>query len=299
VLPRARADVDDPVGVLDGVLVVLDDDQRVAEVAQPLERLDQPAVVALVQPDRRLVEDVEHADQPRADLRRQPDPLRLAAGERARRAVEREVVEADVEQEAQPRVDLLEHPLGDHGLPLVELHAAQERRAVGDRQRRDVGDRPAAHRHRERLRLEPGPLAARAGHLAHVALVALPAGVALRLGVPPLEVGDHALEAGPVGPLTAVAVAVADVHLGVSAAVQDRLLRLGRQLVPGRVHPKAVGLGHRLQQPAEVLDVVAARPGRDGALLERPVLVGDDQLGVDLAPGAEPGALLAGAVRAS
>ena len=100
VLAGARADVDDPVGGPDGVLVVLDDDQRVAEVAQPDQRLDQPAVVALVQADRRLVQDVEHADQAGADLGGQPDPLRLAAGQRAGRPVEREVVQPDVEQEA-------------------------------------------------------------------------------------------------------------------------------------------------------------------------------------------------------
>ena len=35
VLPRARADVDDVVGDADGLLVVLDDDHGVAEVAQP------------------------------------------------------------------------------------------------------------------------------------------------------------------------------------------------------------------------------------------------------------------------
>jgi hypothetical protein len=97
VLAGARADVDDVVGGADRLLVVLDDDHGVAEVAQPLERLDQPRVVALVQADRRLVEDVEHADEPGADLRRQPDALRLAAGQRAGGAVEREVVEADVE----------------------------------------------------------------------------------------------------------------------------------------------------------------------------------------------------------
>jgi hypothetical protein len=46
------------------------------------EGLDQPAVVALVQPDRRLVEHVQHAREPGADLRREADALRLAAGER-------------------------------------------------------------------------------------------------------------------------------------------------------------------------------------------------------------------------
>ena len=101
VLAGARADVDDVVGDPDRLLVVLDDDHGVAEVAQPHERVDQPLVVALVEPDRRFVEHVEHADETAPDLRREPDALRLTAGERARRAVERQVVEADVEQELQ------------------------------------------------------------------------------------------------------------------------------------------------------------------------------------------------------
>jgi hypothetical protein len=63
VLARARAHVDEPVGAPHHLLVVLDDEHRVPEVAQPLERADQLVVVALVQPDRRLVEDVEHADE--------------------------------------------------------------------------------------------------------------------------------------------------------------------------------------------------------------------------------------------
>ena len=82
VLAGARPHVDEPVGGAHHLLVVLDDEHGVAEVAQPLERADQPAVVALVQPDRRLVEDVEDADELRADLRREPEPLRLAARER-------------------------------------------------------------------------------------------------------------------------------------------------------------------------------------------------------------------------
>ena len=83
VLARARAHVDQVVGGPHRALVVLDHEHGVAEVAQPLQRRDQPLVVALVQADRRLVEDVEHADQRRADLGRQPDPLRLAARQRA------------------------------------------------------------------------------------------------------------------------------------------------------------------------------------------------------------------------
>ena len=72
VLARARAHVDDPVGAAHHLLVVLHHEHGVAEVAQTLERADQAVVVTLVQPDRRLVEDVEHAHELRADLRRQP-----------------------------------------------------------------------------------------------------------------------------------------------------------------------------------------------------------------------------------
>ena len=85
VLARARAEVEQVVGGPHRALVVLDHDHRVAEVAQPLQGRDQARVVALVEADRGLVEDVEHPDQGRADLGRQPDPLRLAARQRAPR----------------------------------------------------------------------------------------------------------------------------------------------------------------------------------------------------------------------
>ena len=82
VLPRPGPDVDHPVGRPDRLLVVLDDEHGVAEVAQPRQRRDQLRVVALVEPDRRLVEDVQHAHQRRPDLGREPDPLGLAARQR-------------------------------------------------------------------------------------------------------------------------------------------------------------------------------------------------------------------------
>ncbi len=79
-LAGARADVDDVVGAADRVLVVLDDDQRVALVARALlQRVEQDLVVARVQADRRLVEHVADALQVAAELRREADALRLAA----------------------------------------------------------------------------------------------------------------------------------------------------------------------------------------------------------------------------
>lgn len=49
----ARADIDDPVRRLHRLATVLDEDQRVANVAQVTERLEQPHLVALMETDRR------------------------------------------------------------------------------------------------------------------------------------------------------------------------------------------------------------------------------------------------------
>ena len=63
VLTSSRTDVDDVVGSADRVLVVLDDDEGVAQIPQSDEGLDEALVVPLVETDRRFVEDVEDPDQ--------------------------------------------------------------------------------------------------------------------------------------------------------------------------------------------------------------------------------------------
>src|SRR5215213_7559377 len=125
--------VDRPVGGLDRFLVVFHHDQRVAQIPQPQQGLDQPAVIALMQPDTWLVKHVEDAHESRADLRREADSLRLPAGEAARRTAQRQVVQAHIEQELQTLVDLLEHPLGNLPLTLAELELTKKRRGSIDR----------------------------------------------------------------------------------------------------------------------------------------------------------------------
>ena len=85
-LARTGTDVDDMVGGMHRILIVLHNDQRIAEVAQMAQCCKQAVVVALMQSDARLIEDVEHTHEPRADLRRETDALCLAARERPRRA---------------------------------------------------------------------------------------------------------------------------------------------------------------------------------------------------------------------
>jgi hypothetical protein len=52
--------------------------------------VQQPIVVALMQSDRRLVEDVHHADEARADLTGEANALRFAARERVGAAIQRQ-----------------------------------------------------------------------------------------------------------------------------------------------------------------------------------------------------------------
>ena len=136
---RPGADVEHVVGGADRILVVLDHDDGVAEVAQPPQRVEQPCIVALMQPDRRLVQNVEHAGEPGADLGREPDALALASGQGAARAREREIFQADIDQELEPLADLLEHARRDfillgaqRGRQLREPFAGALHRHVGD-----------------------------------------------------------------------------------------------------------------------------------------------------------------------
>ena len=81
-----------------------------------LQRGDKALVIALVQLDGGLVEDVEHAHEARSYLGRQTDALRFPARERRRGALEREVVEPHVHEEAQASLDLLDDGRGDGGV---------------------------------------------------------------------------------------------------------------------------------------------------------------------------------------
>ena len=68
----------------DGILIMLDDDHGVAEITQALERLQQAFIVALVQADAGLIQDVKHTGQARADLAGETNALTLATGQGSR-----------------------------------------------------------------------------------------------------------------------------------------------------------------------------------------------------------------------
>ena len=116
VLARARADIDQVIGGADQLQVVLDHQHRVAQVAQPAQDVDQALRVARVQPDGRLVQHVQHARQPRAEQRRQPQALGLAGREGGRGALERQVAHPHFEQPPDALAQVVQDGAGEQHL---------------------------------------------------------------------------------------------------------------------------------------------------------------------------------------
>src|SRR6267143_5141851 len=93
-----RTQVHDVVGAAYRLFVVLDDEHGVAEIAQIFEGRNQTSVIARVQANGGFVENVEDAAQARADLRREPNALRLATRKRGGGSIEAQVPKADGEK---------------------------------------------------------------------------------------------------------------------------------------------------------------------------------------------------------
>ena len=91
-----------------------------------------------MQSDGGFVQYVHHADQAGANLAGQADALRLAARERVGAAIERQVVESDIDQKAEPFTDLA----ADFGCNLAattgQLHVGEELLCAADGHRREL-----------------------------------------------------------------------------------------------------------------------------------------------------------------
>ena len=140
------------------------------------------------------------------------------------------------------------------------------------------------------------PLQTGHGPERHVLLDALALRRRVRLAVAALERGDDSLEVDHVGAAPAHPVAVLDVDLVAVRAVEEVVLLLLGQLLPGDVGRDLVAVGdrldHRLVEPG-----AADRPRHERAVVDRERRVGNEQIRVDLLLRAEARAARAGAVR--
>ena len=209
------ANVHQVIGGPDGVFVVLDHDQGVAQVPQAVEGVEQAIVVALVEANAGLVEHVEHPRQPRTDLGGEANALGFAAGEGHGGAVQSQVVEPDIDHKLEaganfsqhqgPNLQLPGRELG--GLALFPHQIANARQALANGDVGEVADRVGANAHGVGLGLEPGAVAHLAGLVDQVLLELLLVQLGGGVLILPLEDGQNPF----VLALVALAIAVAGV----------------------------------------------------------------------------------------
>ena len=123
---RPRSEVDDVVGSFHRLFVMLDDDHRVALVSQVAKTVEQHFVVARVQPDGRLVENVNNVDQSAADLPGKSNALTLAARKRRRRSFEREIIQPTPQQETRSTANFFESLASDVLLRFGQVERLEE-----------------------------------------------------------------------------------------------------------------------------------------------------------------------------
>ena len=122
-----RAYVDKPVGRADDFLVMLHHNNRIAQVAELLQDLDEPLRVATMQADAGLVEDIEAANETAAKRGCKVDALTLATRQAVRWAIKRQVAQADVQEVLQAVLDFREDALRNLLFVLAQLEALHPR----------------------------------------------------------------------------------------------------------------------------------------------------------------------------
>ncbi|MEX2153021.1 MAG: hypothetical protein WD825_06740, partial [Gemmatimonadaceae bacterium] len=257
---------------------MLDDENCVARVTESHEQAQQTGHVARVQSDGGLVEDIQRIHEAGAERVRQADALRLTTGERARRSIERQIIQPDIAEELHAIARFLEQVVGDASLEIRQIERVEPREELIDRQLGYSRDGVASDPHLQRVGLQ----------------LRAPTGRTHARGlIPPQEHADvllvsfllQVLEEGE-NPLVAA-----------NSRAQQPVARAGRQALPRHIHRDLLAFRELRQRPALVL-VPWHRPRIDRSVAKRTPGVRYDESFVVLEDGAEAVAFGAGAARA-
>ena len=292
---RSGTDIYDVVCTADSVLIVFHHQYRIAQVAQVGEGGEQSLVVALVQADGGLVKDVHHADQPRADLGCQANPLRLAPREGFGAAIEGQVVEAHIHQEAVACPQFLHDLVGDLALAPLQAKLFKIQLGLAHRHAGDTGQRALIHEHVAGVAAQAGALALGAGVVGEKLREFLAHRRGIRVAIAPLHVGNNPFESVGAPEHVAPVVDVGKGDLLLATALQDHLPVFLVQLLKRRINVKAVVL-RQGGKHVEVIDI-APVPAADRALRQAGLGVQHDALRIEILAYAEAVATGAGARR--
>ena len=232
---RTGTHIDHVVGSANCIFVVLDDDNGITDIAQALERLDQALVIALVKADRRLVQNVQNAHEAGADLCCQANALGLTAGKRRRGAIERQIVESDIDQKTQALQDFLDDAPADELLTLGKLQALKKLERLATRQAADIVNGLAAHGDGKHLGTQASTVTARAWLFANVFLQASSGVLVRRLVVALVQNVAHARELSVPLAATPIELLIVDRNLRVAHAIQKRTTHPRGQVLPWRI----------------------------------------------------------------
>ena len=279
----ARPDVNQVIGGAHGVLVMLHHDQGIAQIAQAAQRGKQLVVIALVQADRRLVQNIQHAHQAGADLRGQADTLAFTAGERSGGTGQRQIRQAHALQKAQPGANLLQDLRGDQLLRFRQRQPFKKRQRLVHRQLRCLIDGLTPYGHRQRFAAQSLTVADGTGTFAHIFFDFLFRRLALGFCKAALQIVHNALKRLVQNAL-APGLIVCQLQRFPVCTVEDRVLDLIGQLPVRCAQGKLVFLAEGLKiHPRNAVRADRLPAGRrDGAVQNGQAFIGDDQRGVRL-----------------
>ena len=269
------------IGCEHGIFIVLDHDQRIAEVAQTFEGRQQLVIVALVQADGRLVQNIQHAHQRRTDLSGKTNTLALAARQRTGRARKRQIFQTDRLQETQSIHDFLDNAITDLVLHLGQLQGMQKLHRLDDRLFGKLRNVQPADRHRQHLRPQTATVTRRTGNFAHTFLDLAARVVARGFLVASLEIAHDALKR--LAHHAARHAADRKFKWLIARAVQQLVHRRIAHLLDRRVEREAVLFAKRGEIHARDRARLSTAPARgtNRTLADGQLAVGQDAVGVD------------------
>ena len=112
---------------------MLDHHNRIAEIPQLFQRLQQSSVVARMQSDGRFIQNIEHSSQSSSNLTCQANSLRLTTGQCGKRPAECQIVQTDIDQERQPTCCFGQQVTRDSLLCRCQFHSLQKLQGITQR----------------------------------------------------------------------------------------------------------------------------------------------------------------------
>ena len=246
-----------------------------------------------MQTDGRFIQDVEDADQPGADLRRQTDALGFAAGERRSAAGECQVVEPDIHEEGETALHLAQDLVCDDFFLLGKRDMVHEVQKVDDSHGGDLCDILPTDAESEALRLQARPMADGTWLFDEVVRKRFLHLLCPRLFIAPLRHRDDTFERTLIGLCDAFGAGVLEGEKR-RAAVFKLCLCLIRQVIIACVHGEAIGFQESIEQLVEP-GFLIIRKWLDRAQTERDRVIGQDAMEIRLQRSAEAHAGGAGA----